>query len=122
MRQIIRIMALIFCLSGAIPAETITPYANNVTLYKNIDDRGDARGTTFQVVSINGLNLGTSLIVELTADFNWNYDFVEKHDYYMELSLVKPVYKSLSVNYQRIYGTFVSEPINQFGIRLSLFQ
>jgi len=102
-------------------AQTVTPYTNEISYFTNIDDAGESRGTTLQVISINGFTIGTDFIFEFTGDFNWDLDLYEDHDYYLELSLVKPVYKSLSVNYQRIYGTFVNEPINQFGLRLSLF-
>ena len=105
--------------NGLKPA--ITPITNEISFYKNIDDLGDSRGTTLQIISINEFRLGTNFIFEFTGDFNWNLDLYEDHDYYLELSLVKPVYRSLSLNYQRIYGTFVTEPVNQFGIRLSLF-
>lgn len=99
----------------------VTPITNEVSYYKNIDDFGRSRGTTLQVISINEFNLVTNFIFELTLDRNWDLDFYEYHDYYLELSVVKPVYRYLSLNYQRIYGTFVDEPINQFGIRISLF-
>ncbi len=99
----------------------VIPISNEVSFYKNVDDDGVDRGTTLQIISINQFNLGTDFIIEFTGDFNWDLDFYEDHDYYIELSLVKPVYKSLSVNYQRIYGTFASGPINQIGLRLSLF-
>ena len=99
----------------------VTPYADNISLFKNVDDQGHDRGTTLQIVAINGIKLITDFTFEFTADFNWKLDLVEKRDYYMELSLVKPVYKSLSVNYQRIYGTFVAGRINQFGVRYRFF-
>jgi hypothetical protein len=99
----------------------VTPISNEVSYYKNMDDLGDSRGTTLQIISINMFHVGTDFIFEFTGDFNWEMDLYEDHDYYIELSLVKPVYRSLSVNYQRIYSTFADEPINQFGLRLSLF-
>jgi hypothetical protein len=101
----------------ALGTDIITPYADNISLYKNVDDQGNDRGTTLQIVAVNGIKLITDFTFEFTADFNWKLDLVEKHDYYMELSVVKPVYKTLSVNYQRIYGTFVAGQINQFGVR-----
>ena len=100
---------------------SVFPITNEISYYKNLDDAGASRGTTLQIISINAFTVGTDFILEFTGDFNWDLDLYEEYDYYIELSLVKPVYKSLSVNYQRIYGTFVTEPINQFGIRLSLF-
>ncbi len=99
----------------------VTPITNEISYYKNIDDFGRSRGTTLQLISINMFHVGTDFIFEFTGDFNWDLDLYEDSDYYLELSLVKPIYRSLSVNYQRIYGTFVGEPINQFGLRLSLF-
>jgi hypothetical protein len=47
----------------------------------------------------------------------------EDYDYYLELGLVKPVAGNLKLNYQRIYGTYVSGPVvsegpvNQIGVR-----
>ena len=99
----------------------VFPITNEISYYKNMDDLGLSRGTTLQIVSINAFKIGTDFIFEFTGDFNWDLDLYEDYDYYLELSLVKPVYRSLSLNYQRIYGTFVGEPINQFGVRLSLF-
>jgi hypothetical protein len=106
---------------ASVSADLVTPYSNEISYFKNLDDLGRSRGTTLQIISINGFNLGTDFIFEFTGDFNWELDLVEDYDYYLELSLVKPVYKAVSVNYQRIYGTFCDEPVNQFGIRLSFF-
>lgn len=102
-------------------AQSVTPITNEISYFKNVDDTGLDRGRTLQIVSINSFDIGTEIIFEFTGDFNWDMDLYEDHDYYLELSLVKPVYKSISINYQRIYGTFCPEPINQFGLRLSLF-
>ena len=103
---------------GQEPA-VFTPISNSVSFYKNMDDLGRSRGTTLQLVLINNIRVGTEFTLEITGDWNWDLDWYENHDYYVELSLVKPVYKSLAVNYQRIYGTFVDKPINQFGVRWS---
>jgi hypothetical protein len=99
----------------------VTPITNEISLFRNMEDQGGFRGTTLQIVSINQFNIGTDFIIEFTGDFNWQLDLYEDHDYYMELSVVKPIYRSLSFNYQRIYGTFAAGPVNQFGLRLSLF-
>lgn len=119
-------LSLILCLlfpTVSVAAKTaVFPICNEISFYKNIDDAGQSRGRTLQIVSINAFHCLTDFSIEVTADFNWDFDRYEKHDYYMELSLVKPVYKAISLNYQRIYGTFVSEPVNQFGVRLSLFR
>lgn len=103
----------------------ITPLVNEMSLYKNVDDLGHSRGYTLQIIAINSIRIGTSFTLEFTGDFNWNTAYeldgsIKHHDHYMELSIVKPVYKILSLNYQRIYSTFESHPINQFGFRLSL--
>ena len=111
----------VIILALPVRAEVVTPYSNEISFYKNVDDLGNDRGTTLQIVSINGFNLGTEFIFEFTGDFNWDLDLYEDYDYYFELSIVKPVYRDISLNYQRIYGTFYNEPVNQFGIRLSLF-
>lgn len=114
--------AIVICgMVSSASAQSITPFTNEVSYFKNLDDLGHSRGTTLQVISINGFNIGTDFIFEFTGDFNWNLEHDLDHDYYLELSIVKPVYKKLSVNYQRIYSTFQLEPINQFGLRISLF-
>lgn len=115
------LLLILACSRQPIYSQEVTPITNELSYFKNVDDSGHDRGTTLQVISINEFTIGTNFIVECTGDFNWDLDLYKDYDYYLELSLVKPVYKSVSVNYQRIYGTFVSEPINQFGIRISLF-
>lgn len=109
--------------SAAMRDPLVTPFTNEVSFYKNLDDSGDDRGKTLQIISINGFNVGTDFVLEFTGDFNWGLSTLPDidYDYYIELSLVKPVYKSLSLNYQRIYGTYEDRPINQFGVRLSFF-
>jgi len=96
----------------------IYPITNEVSFFKNIDDAGDNRGETLQIIAINTIKLGTEITFEFTADFNWDMSY-ERRDHYIELSLVKPVFSIISVNYQRIYSTFEDEAVNQFGIRLS---
>jgi len=106
------------------PVETgspVTPITNEISLFRNMEDQGGFRGTTLQIISINQFDIGTDFIIEFTGDFNWNLDLYEDRDYYLELSIVKPIFRSLSLNYQRIYGTFAAGPVNQFGLRLSLF-
>ncbi|MCP4569272.1 MAG: hypothetical protein GY841_16985 [FCB group bacterium] len=104
-------------------APLITPYTNEISFYRNVDDFGIDRGQTLQIISINALHLGTDFVFEFTGDFNWGLTTApdKNYDHYMELSLVKPVYKSLSLNCQRIYGSLEEKPINQFGIRLAFF-
>jgi hypothetical protein len=94
-----------------------SPISNEISLYQNASDDGDNLGQTLQLVFINSINVGTELGVEFTADFNRKMTPGEDHDYYLEFGLVKPVWKNLSVNYQRIHGTFIDDPVNQFGIR-----
>jgi len=98
----------------------MSPICNEISLFKNTDDDFNSLGETLQIVSINSFKSLTWFNFEFTGDFNWNLTEGKDYDYYMELSLVKSVTPKLSVNYQRIYGTFVPEPINQFGLRLSL--
>ncbi len=94
------------------------PLTNEISFLKNVDDSGTDRGLTVQVIAINGFKLLTDFTLEFTADFNWDMSY-KNNDHYIELSLVKPVIKSVSLNYQRIFSTFESEPVNQFGIRFS---
>ena len=128
----------LFCVSssdsGVIPSwETPSgklgffPISNEVSFYKNYDDEGEDRGQTLQVISINSFRLFTTFHFEFTGDFTWqySYDFGDiargknNHDYYIELSIVKPVTDFVSLNIQRVISTFENKPINQFGVRLS---
>ena len=96
----------------------IYPMSNEVSFYKNVDDDGDNRGWTMQIVSINGFKAATDFSFEFTGDFNWDMSS-ENYDYYIELSLVKPIKWGLSVNVQRIEATFEDRGINQIGVRFS---
>jgi len=97
---------------------SLFPITNEISFFKNIDDAGNDRGQTVQIIAINSFKLLTEFTFEFTADFNWRMSR-KKEDYYIELSLVKPIYGILSINYQRILATFEDKSINQFGIRLS---
>jgi len=96
------------------------PISNEISYYKNIDDAGEDRGETLQLVLINSFKLYTTFNFEFTADYNFDYTSGLDRDHYVELSLVKPVTKVFSLNVQRIYSTFENESVNQFGFRLSL--
>ncbi len=104
------------------------PISNELSIYRNYDDAGNDRGRTLQIVSINSLKLLTSFCFEFTADLNWDFSYANpfdpsagknNHDYYIELSIVKPLTGALSVNVQRSIATFEAESINQVGLRLS---
>lgn len=127
---IIPFIIVIFCLSASAlePFQVgkigITPITNEISLFKNVDDAGNDRGQTLQIVSINSFNIFTEIIFEFTGDFNFDmsYDYdgsKMSDDHYIELSLVKPVYKLVSINYQRVISTFEAKPVNQFGVRFS---
>ncbi|RKX29681.1 MAG: hypothetical protein DRP47_01175 [Candidatus Zixiibacteriota bacterium] len=103
------------------------PISNELSFYQNYDDSGENRGRTFQVVSINSFKAFTSFNFEFTGDFNWRYSYIDpfnlslgmnNYDYYIELSLVKPVTSFLSFNVQRVIASFENKSINQFGVRL----
>jgi len=96
------------------------PISNEISYYKNIDDAGENRGETLQLVLINGFKLYTTFNFEFTADYNFDYTSGLDRDHYVEISLVKPLTKIFSLNIQRIYSTFENESVNQFGFRLSL--
>lgn len=96
------------------------PISNEVSFYRNVDDSGEDRGETIQVISINAFRIWTEFSFEMTGDFNWNYAPGFSRDHYVELSLVKPVTSYLSLNVQRIIATFEEEPVNQVGLRLKL--
>ncbi len=94
------------------------PISNEVSFYKNIDDAGEDRGSTLQFVMINAFRVYTDFTFEFTADYNFDLTPGLNRDHYVELSLVKPVYKMVSLNYQRVISSFEPESVNQFGIRL----
>ena len=96
----------------------IMPITNEVSLYKNVDDNGDERGQTVQIIAINTFKVWTDFNVEFTADFNWDMSYL-KRDHYIELSIVKPLVPAVSLNYQRIFSSFEDRPVNQFGLRFS---
>ena len=96
----------------------IYPITNEVSFFKNVDDSGNNRGETLQIVSINSFKVLTEFTFEFTGDFNWDMS-LENRDHYIELSLVKRIGGPISVNYQRIYSTFEPDAVNQFGVRLS---
>ena len=126
---IIMVILLFSSLSFALPTVDgkvfgLYPITNEVSLLKNVDDAGVDRGMTMQIIAINSFKLWTEFVFEFTADFNWDMAYEldgskMSNDHYIELSLVKPLIKNLSLNYQRILSTFESKPINQFGLRLS---
>lgn len=104
------------------------PISNELSYYQNYDDAGRNRGRTLQIVSINSLKLFTCFSFEFTADYNWDFSYVDpsdlskgknNHDYYIELSIVKPLTGVVSINVQRIIATVEAESINQVGVRLS---
>jgi hypothetical protein len=128
MRQAVLISIVAVLLTPAAHGEHfgMSPITNELSFYKNTDDDFNSLGRTLQIISINSFTAFTRFNIEFTGDFNWKMTPEmggpgrETYDYYLELSLVKPLTRRLSFNYQRIYGTFVSKPINQFGVRLSL--
>jgi len=92
---------------------------NEVSLYQNrYDDFIDA-GQTLQIVSINSFNLVTRFNLEFTYDLNYDLEKKDDFTYYLEFGVVKEIFPRFSINYQRIHGTFVDKPVNQFGIRFS---
>jgi len=95
------------------------PISNEISFYKNIDDAGEDRGETVQLVLINSFKLFTNFTFEFTADYNFDYAQDYDKDHYVEISLVKPITKVISVNVQRVISTFEPESVNQFGFRLS---
>ena len=130
--NLLMILAIFFLFSSSVFALPsidgkvfgLYPITNEVSLLKNVDDAGFDRGMTMQIIAINSFKVWTEFTFEFTADFNWDLAYEidgskMSNDHYIELSLVKPILKNLSVNYQRIHATFEPEPINQFGLRLS---
>lgn len=116
--QLISLLSIKICYAGD-DSIGFGPIVNEVSLYQNSSDDGDNLGQTLQIVSINSFNIFTDFSIEFTADFNRHLTPGKDRDYYLEIGIVKPVWKSLSANYQRIHGTFVDDPVNQFGVRWS---
>ena len=98
---------------------SLQPLVNEISLYENFLDDGDNAGQTLQIISINSVKIYTEFSLEFTADFNRKMTPGTDSDYYIEVGIVKPVWKKVSANYQRIYGTFIDKPINQVGVRYS---
>ena len=98
---------------------SLQPLVNEISLYENFLDDGDNAGQTLQIISINSVKIYTEFSLEFTADFNRKMTPGTDSDYYIEMGIVKPVWKKVSANYQRIYGTFIDKPINQIGVRYS---
>jgi hypothetical protein len=92
---------------------------NEVSFYQNRYDDFLNAGQTLQVVSINSFKLGTWFNLEFTYDLNYNLEKKDDFTYYLELGVVKEIFPRFSINYQRIHGSFVDKPVNQFGIRFS---
>ncbi len=91
--------------------------SNDVTFFRNTDDDINNKGWTLQLVFIDSIHLGTDFQVEYTADYNWGLAWEGKYDYYVEIGILKAVYKGFSINYQRIEGTFQRGGVNQIGLR-----
>lgn len=131
MRVVTIVAVVLLCWAGIVYADTgftaklsddlaMTKLVNEISFYRNTDSDFNQRGWTLQIVSINTFHVFTDFNFEFTSDFNWHLDLYKDHDYYMELSLVKPVIGPLSLNYQQIHGTFMGGTIHQFGVRMSL--
>ncbi len=123
MFRIVLICALVLMGFSLVSAQTqpfsFEPVVNEVSLFQNFLDDGDNAGQTLQIVSINYIKILTDFSIEFTADFNRKMTPGHDTDYYLEIGIVKPVLDKISLNYQRIHGTFIDKPVNQIGIRYS---
>jgi hypothetical protein len=97
----------------------LKPISNNISLYQNSYDDWKDAGRTLQIVMINSFKLGTWFTLEITGDIDRSLQEKGKTCHYFEFGLVKDIVPRFGLNYQRIIGTFVDKPVNQFGIRLS---
>ena len=105
-----------FCMSKTFGLKSIS---NNIVLYQNSYDNSRNAGQTLQIVLINSFKLGTWFTLEITGDIDRNLQEIGRTCHYFEFGLVKDVKSGFSFNYQRLIGTFVDRPVNQFGIRFS---
>jgi hypothetical protein len=122
LKKLLSTVLIIFLATPLLSARTFDfmKLSDEVSFYFNTNDDFNTKGRTLQIVAINQVKIGTWFQVEFTGDFNWETTIGVNYDYYIEVGIVKRVWKNLSLNYQRIHGSFVDEPINQFGIRLAL--
>lgn len=97
----------------------LKPISNNVSLYQNSYDNSRNAGQTLQMVLINNFKIGTWFTLEITGDIDRNLQEIGRTCHYLEFGLVKDIKSGFSFNYQRVIGTFVDKPVNQFGIRFS---
>ena len=133
MRKLILLVGMataIICIAPASQAQLIPswetdsgnlgfyPISNEISYFKNYDDTGEDRGTTLQFVMINGFRVFTDFTFEFTADYNFDLTPGLNRDHYVELSVVKPVYSIVSINYQRVISSFEPQSVNQFGLRV----
>lgn len=123
MSRVVFVLALMLIGSSLVSAQaqyfSFEPIVNEVSLFQNFLDDGDNAGQTLQIVSINSMKILTDFSVEFTADFNRKMTPGHDTDYYLEIGIVKPVLDKISLNYQRVHGTFIDKPVNQIGIRYS---
>jgi hypothetical protein len=132
MRKLVLLVCM-YALSSAAPASAgmiptlespsgqfgFYPISNEVSIYRNVDDSGEDRGRTIQLVLINSFKVWTTFSFEFTADYNHDLTPGMENDHYVELSLVKHLTPFFSLNVQRVLSSFEPEPVNQFGFRLS---
>lgn len=126
----VRVVVALTAISSAVEAGVIPswesstgsfgfyPLANEISLYRNVDDAGEDRGMTLQFVLINSVRLFTTFNFEFTADYNFDYTPGLRRDHYVELSVVKPVTSLVALNYQRVMSSFEAESVNQLGVRV----
>jgi len=97
----------------------LKPISNNITLFQNTYDDWKGAGQTLQVVLINSFKLGTWFTLEITGDIDRSLQEKKKTCHYFEFGLLKDIAPKFSLNYQRIIGTYMDKPVNQFGVRFS---
>ena len=105
-----------FCMSRTFGLKSIS---NNISLYQNSYDNIRNAGQALQIVLINSFKIGTWFTLEIAGDIDRNLQEIGRTCHYFEFGLVKDVKSGFSFNYQRVIGTFVDKPVNQFGIRFS---
>jgi len=105
--------------SGFAQTFSLKPISNNISLYQNSYDDWKDAGQTLQIVMINSFKFGTWFTLEITGDIDRSLQEKGKTCHYFEFGLLKDIVPRFGLNYQRIIGTFVDKPVNQFGIRFS---
>jgi hypothetical protein len=98
------------------PSPQISGLVRTISLYENYlqgPDRFDTQ--TLSVYALYSFRIGPEFLAELTMDINGDAPDEVYTDYYMELQLIKPVWRGFSVMIEDVQGTYTNR-IVRFGV------